>query len=236
MKIKNTSTVTNNKLNIFIYGESGAGKTTLASTIPVKTLVISAESGLLSIKGKNIDYIDISVDDEGNLIPKENRFDRLGEVFAYLQTEQARNTYQCIFLDSLTEMSQCLIDSLKVKYPNKSDSLKLYGENSDLMLSLIKAFRDIPYYHVVVVALSKLDKDETGKRFFSVDVVGKAADKVVGFFDEVFFLGVVQGENGEKRRILVTDKTDKVTAKDRSSKLLPVEEANLSVIFNKILN
>jgi phage nucleotide-binding protein len=230
MLIKNTSNVTNQKLKLFIYGESGAGKTTLASTVPVKTLVISAESGLLSLKGKNIDYVDITVDSDGKSIPLAMRWKRLGEVLEHLTTQD--NDYECIYLDSLTEMGQCLIEYLKTKYTDAKDTIKMYGENSDRMKSMIKAFRDLPGKHVVMVALSKIDKDENGKRFFGVDLIGKAADQCAAFFDEVFFLGVTE----DKKRVLVTNKTEKVIAKDRSGRLSEVEPADLNVVFGKILN
>ena len=45
---------------LLIYGASGAGKTTACATAPGKTLIISMEAGLLSIKGaKNVDAIEV---------------------------------------------------------------------------------------------------------------------------------------------------------------------------------
>lgn len=236
MKISNTNNIHNQKLNILILGESGSGKTTLLSTIPVNTLVISGEAGLLSLKNKNMDYIDITTDDEGKSIPSEKRFERLGEAFKFLQTKEAQETYKAVAIDSLTEVNQCLIDALRIQYPSKTDTLKLYGENAEKMVALIKAFRDLPHYHCVVICQAKTEKDENGRRYHSPDLVGKSSEKIVYQFDEVLYLGVVQEDDGTKKRVLITDKTEKVVAKDRSSKLDLVEKADLSIVMNKILN
>ena len=55
--IKNTEAIHQSNLKCLIYGESGAGKTYLANTLTQPTLIISAESGLVSLTGSNIDYV-----------------------------------------------------------------------------------------------------------------------------------------------------------------------------------
>ena len=48
---------------LLVYGISGGGKTTLCQTVPGKTLVISMEAGLLSIKdAKNVTAIEVKED------------------------------------------------------------------------------------------------------------------------------------------------------------------------------
>lgn len=235
MKISTTKAVGNDALKILIYGESGSGKTTLAGTINEPTLIISAEAGLLCLSDKQIDVIDISRDDDGRLIPKESRIDRLGEAYKYILSDEAKKKYKWIFIDSLTEISQCLMDKLSVEYPEKSQSLVMYGENAKRMRSLVKSFRDIAEYNIVMTALSQNEKDENNQRFIGISAVGSIADKLPAFFDGVFYLHVEQNkETGEERRMLITSKTDKLMVKDRSGKLNKVEPANLSVIAEKI--
>jgi len=67
--IKNTSSIHTDGVKILIFGKSGVGKTSLVGTLEGKTLVLSAESGLLVLKDKNIDVIDI------------NNIDTLGSVY-----------------------------------------------------------------------------------------------------------------------------------------------------------
>ncbi len=80
MKIQSTQDFCADKLKLLIYGESGTGKTTLAGTIDAKVLIVSAESGLLSLSGKQLDVVDITTDDNGELLPEEKTIQRLGEV------------------------------------------------------------------------------------------------------------------------------------------------------------
>ncbi len=139
MKIQSTRSIQDRGLKILIFGESGVGKTTLARTIKEPVLVISAEGGLLPLHENDIQYIDITRDDDNKPINKTKRFDRLREVFVYLNTEECRKTYKVIYIDSLTEISQCVFDMLKEKYPDKADSLKLYGDLAETMRSTVKA-------------------------------------------------------------------------------------------------
>lgn len=231
MKITNTKAIAaTSALKMVVYGTSGIGKTSLAKTIGEPTLLISAESGLLTLAGSDIDVIDISQDDNGNVIPKEKRIVRLGEVYQFLLSEDAKKKYRWIFIDSLTEISQNLVEALQAEYPDRKDSLVLYGENSKRLRSLVKSFRDLPHYNVVFTALSTIDKDEAGMRFTTIDLVGNFASKLPGFFDEVFFMSV----DKDGKRFLVTETTDRAVAKDRSGKLDKLEVPDLSVISKKI--
>jgi len=230
MNITSTENLGTQALKILVFGEAGVGKTTLAGTAPEPTLIISAEAGLLSLQSKKIDVIDITRDDKGEMIPPEKRIARLGEVFVYLNTEEARKKYKVLFLDSLTEINQNLLSQLNVEYPDRKDSLPMYGDLAKKMRSLVKSFRDLPFYSVVMTALSEIDKDENGVRYIGPQLVGKFSTQVGAMFDECFYLHV----DKDGKRVLVTEKSDRVLAKDRSGKLLPAEPADLKQIFKKI--
>ena len=234
MKINSTNSVKEHRLKVLINGLSGAGKTSQVKTIKsagFKPLVISFESGLLSIANSDIDFIDGTKDDDEKLIPKELRLSRLTEIYHFIMSDEAKKKYDTIFIDSLTEICQCMFDALKKEYPERKDNLVLYGELGQKMRDLIKAFRDIPHYHVVFTCLSKIEKDESGKRYVGYDLIGSIADKLPQFYDESFYLRV----NGEGQREFICRATDSIIAKDRSSKLNPIETADLGAIFNKII-
>ena len=61
MNITNTNDTTNKNIYALIVGSSGVGKTSLAKSLNHdETLILSAESGLLSIADANIDVIEIN--------------------------------------------------------------------------------------------------------------------------------------------------------------------------------
>lgn len=231
MLIKNTRTMAQaHGIKSILYGESGVGKTSQAKTLideGFKPIIISAESGLLSLAGSNIDVIDISRDDKNQILPPEKRFERLAEAYNFLLNQ--KHDYDTIILDSLTEINQCLMDNLRAKYPDSKDTLKMYGDNAVVMQKMIKKFRDLNY-NVVLIALSSNEKDEVGRRFTTMDLVGKVAAGIPALFDTVLYMFV--DENLERK--ILTSKTDKTTAKDRSGRLNQLEEPNLGKIFKKI--
>ena len=235
MKIISTKGIGTNALKILVFGESGSGKTTLAGTIPGKTLIISSESGLLPLRNKEIDVIDLAVDDNGQVIKKEKRVDRLLDIYKFLLTDEAKVNYQTIFIDSLTEINQNFVEKLQVEFPERRDSLVLYSELSKNMRSVVKMFRDLPNYNVIFTALAETEKDENSVRYTAPSLIGKFATQLPAYFDEVFYLSIAKDEKtGESKRVLITEKTDRLMAKDRSSALDKFEKPDLSIIFNKI--
>ena len=58
INIQSTNTITANGLKVLVYGQAGAGKTTLIKTLP-KPLILSAEGGLLSLRKENLPFIEI---------------------------------------------------------------------------------------------------------------------------------------------------------------------------------
>ena len=63
INLKTTGGLSANGVKLLVYGQAGAGKTTLIKTLP-KPIVLSAEGGLLSIQDADLPYIEIgSMDD-----------------------------------------------------------------------------------------------------------------------------------------------------------------------------
>lgn len=241
MRITNTQQNEISKLNCLVYGPSGAGKTSLAKTIdkfgPV--LIISSEAGLLCLANHSqpIDVIDITLDDEGRPLPKEDRIKRLGDVYKFLLSDECRSNYKTIFIDSITEISENMIEALNAEFPERKDSLVMFGENSKRMRGLIKSFRDIPYYNVVFTALPAVEKDQDNRRYTGVSMVGNISNKIAGYFDEVFYLNVAEDkENGGSKRYLITGGQENLICKDRSGRLNKFEPADLGSVFGKIFN
>lgn len=214
MEIKKTNSKEDLRITALIYGKSGSGKTTLASTLKDKTLILSAESGLLSLHDFDIDYVTI------------DSMAKLGETLTALEKG---TEYKNIYVDSITEIGQVLVAELQKKYPDRKDSFPLWGDYNTYIRRIIKRLRDLAPYNVFITALDKVDTDELNNRFVVPDLNGKVATQLVQFFDEVFY--VVVDKDGA--RSLLTGGHDKIIVKDRSGKLERFEEMNLQTIKEK---
>ena len=137
-------------------------------------------------------------------------------------------------MDSLTEISQNMLEALQEIYPDTKDNWTLWGDYGKKARALIKNFRDLPYYNVVMTALDKEEKDENQRRYIKVDMQGKIGTQLPAFFDEVFYMGIKQKEDGTTSRYLLTQPYENIIAKDRSGKLNQYEPPNLQAIVDKI--
>jgi len=216
MQIKSTKSIRPTCINALIFGESGVGKTTLASTLSGKTIIVSLESGLLSLREFEIDYIEIKTLDD-------------------LRTtlhELSMSDYDNIYIDSLTEIGQLFLDYSKKQYPDDRQTMKMYGYLLEVMTKFIKYCRDIDK-NIFFTALQKTTTDEVGKRFHVPDLQGSIAIKCPAFFDFVFNYQIMKKDDKDVR-FLITDKTNGTIAKDRSGMLDKYERPNLDAIINKI--
>lgn len=221
MKIQNTRDIAPDTLTVLIYGQSGVGKTTLASTLESSTLIINAESGMLTLKGKDIDYVTL----EGmNGIDKMNSFRSImGEI--------SKSDYQNIYIDSLTEISQCLYEEATSKYPNDRNIMQRYGHVKETTKKILKYFRDMKK-NVFMTAL-EVAKDMEGSRYVWPNLIGSSSHEAPGYCDFVFNLQVFNKDD-KKIRAILTDAKNGVIAKSRVQSLNEYEPANLQNIINKI--
>lgn len=230
MKIQNTSNVHQSKVKACVFGEPGMGKTTLAGTLKGKTLIISSESGLLSLEGSAIDFVDINTDDDGNVLDAKGKIERLGALCKELNTKK---DYENIFIDSVTEMSIIFEEYFDTLCKDEKNGFKKWGDYGRAFGKFIKGFRDLAHYNVIFVALRTRDKDEKSESFgaWVPEVVGKSAKELIqAAVDELFMYTFDKDGN----RVLVTQKTPKSAGKDRSGKLDQLEKPDLQAILDKI--
>jgi len=217
-KITNTSNVSEQFIKVLVHGASGSGKTRLCGTTGGKTLIISAEAGLLSLRGQDIDVWEVkSIED-------------LKEVFSFLRDDK---TYDWVCLDSISEVAEVVLSAEKKL---TKDPRKAYGEMQDVMTSLIRAFRDLPKNIYMSAKQDKVKDEATGAVFFGPSAPGqKIAASLPYFFDFVFCLHNWKDAEGNYQSALQTHRDAQYEAKDRSGVLATVEAPNLAAIREKIL-
>jgi phage nucleotide-binding protein len=223
---------TSGKLKCLIYGQSGVGKTSLAKTLHGTTLIVSAESGLLSLSGKEYSVIDLAHDDNGLDLPNSKRIQKLEQFFQLLPTLPQ---FDNLFVDSLTDINTFALDHFQSLYPARKDSLAMYGELSKYMRTTVRKLRDIPY-NVFITALDKtVNDDSTGDKIQSVNITGSLADIIGAWFDLVLYMTTVTKDE-KVHRCLVSGTSiysKNNIAKDRSGKLSLIEKPDLENILNK---
>lgn len=212
---------------LIVYGQSGSGKTYLASTLPGKTIILSAEGGLLSLSDFKIDCINI------------NNSDELREAYKYLKSPEG-DKYQNIVLDSISEIGQQILIEEMNNPKHKGNGQAAYGEMAERVIALCKGFRDMSGKNVVFIAQSERQKDEsTGMTLLWPSLPGnKAANRLPYLFDMILLLKIGRDADGNVIRTLQTSGDNQVIAKYRgkAGALSQYEPADLTAIFNKINN
>lgn len=224
MGIKITSiseALENNGLKILVHGMAGSGKTVLCATTGKPTLIVSAESGLLSIAGAP-DHIKTTV---------VKTIAELEEVYDYV--EQNIDDFEWVCIDSISEIAEVLLAEEK---RISKDPRQAYGNLSDRMLGILRSFRDLPNMNVIMSCKQQLvtDADTNTSRYLPL-LPGKSLTNSIAYlFDEVFALRVEKDDDGEDYRTIQTGRDRNYEAKDRSGVLEMFEEPSIRKIAEKI--
>jgi hypothetical protein len=207
-------------IKCLIYGRAGVGKTMLAMTAP-NCLIITAEGGLRSLKGRNLPAIEVKTVQD------------LTEIHDWAQRSKEAKQFKTLHIDSITEIAEIVLANAKMQC---KDPRQAYGELLEKMTMVVKAYRDLKGYNVVMIAKEELRSDEmNGTSQYVPLMPGKKLGPSLPYlFDEVFNMNIGKTPDGKTFRYLRTQPTFQYEAKDRSGLLLEREEANLSSIFNKL--
>jgi len=219
IQLKRTKEATAQAVKLLVYGQAGAGKTSLIPTLP-KPVILSAEGGLLSIADTNLPFIEIT------------NIDDLREAYKWLTSSTEAAEFESVALDSISEIAEVVLNA--EKKINK-DPRAAYGAMQEQMADIIRGFRDLPGKHVYMSAKLEKTQDEMGRVLYAPSMPGnKTGQSLPYFFDEVLALRVEKDAEGNTRRALMTDGDGLWLAKDRSGKLEVWEDADLGEIIKKI--
>ena len=218
--LKSTKQSALDGIKCLVHGPAGAGKTTLCSTTGEPTIIISAEAGLLALRGFDIPVLEVKTLDE------------LYEAYQYVAgPDGAQFSWVC--LDSISEIAEVVLNYEK---KNSKDPRQAYGSLAEKMTDLIRAFRDLPGKNVLFLCKQEKMKDEqSGALLYSPSMPGNQLKNGISyFFDEVMALRVEKDADGNPTRWLQTSRDYNYEAKDRSGVLEMFESPDLSAIAAKI--
>lgn len=218
MKIQNTSNLSEHHSKILVYGPSGVGKTSLGGTMALreKTIILSAESGLLSLRNLR--------DEKGN--PPSIDFVQIHNFAdmeaAYHHLKNVSHGYGGVVIDSLTEIQKVCKDAIMEQ--TKKDAMQIadWGVLAHKIERMVRAFRDLPM-HVLVTALDDAETDKaTGEVRVWPALQGSVQKQLPAYFDIVLYAFTREtGEPDQRRTVhaVLTQNSGKYVAKDRSGRL-----------------
>ncbi len=208
-----------NGVKVCVYGASGAGKTCLAATTGGNPIIISAEAGLLSLRGLEIPVIEVST------MPD------IMEAYSFLTSPEGMQ-YDWVCIDSISEIAEVVLATEKKA---TKDPRQAYGALADQMHDLIRAFRDLPR-NVYMAAKQERQKDEmSGAMLYGPAMPGQRLAQALPYmFDEMLCLRAEANAEGEIVRFLQTQPDFTRQAKDRSGALDQFEQPDLAAIAGKI--
>lgn len=218
INLKSTKQYASSGVKILVYGQAGAGKTTLIKTLP-DPVIISAEGGLMSLQGTNIPYIEVKT------------LADIGEVFKWIKGSEEAAKFRSVALDSISEIAEVVLAGEK---QSNKDARLAYGNMSDKMTSIIRAFRDLDRN---VYFSAKLDKTktDTDALLYAPSMPGqKLGQSLPYFFDEVLALRFTRDAEDNTARVLQCIGDACWLAKDRSGRLDETEPPDLGAVISKI--
>jgi len=182
--ITSTKEAMSNGVKILCYGASGSGKTTFAGTFPGKTLLLNAENGTLVLRDKDIDVINVKTLADMQTI--------------YGDLISGNLVYDNIVIDSLTEIAEVVKAELDADayFGDNKNTFKMWDEYKARVIGLVKAFRDLPGFNVLIICLSELVEVNGMQRAMPMIPHKKSQAKLMSLFDECLFL--TSNQDGER--------------------------------------
>lgn len=222
-------------INSLIYAESGTGKTVLCGSAHVvpemaPVLLIDIEGGTLSLEDF---YPDVHV-------VRVESWSQLQKVYDKLYSGESG--YHTVVVDSLTEAQKFSMQEIMRKSRKEDPTIdpdvprmRDWGKNIEQIRRFVRGMRDLPM-NVIFTALAAQDKDDsTGKLQVRPSFNGKVGGEIPAFMDTVFYM-YIKEFNGQQQRLLLTKKTDRYLAKDRSNKLPPIiEDPTMETIYGYMI-
>jgi len=209
-------------VKMLVYGRAGTGKTTLCGTAP-NPVIISAEAGLLSLRAKKIPVILVS------------SMQDVWDAFSWCSTSARKAGIHTICLDSISEIVEKVLAAQKKKKP---DPRQAYGDMATEAIDLVKAFRDLAGFHVLVTAkeATKTDPVTNVSRAEPAAPGQQVGPALPYLFDEVLYAHTMADNAGKIHHVLRTRSSFNADAKDRSGALDELEYPDAANIIRKILN
>jgi hypothetical protein len=203
-------------VNALVYGESGTGKTTWASSAPKPILWLESEGGTSSIAPEDMAGIDVA---------KVTGLETYRQALALLQ--KGDHGYKTVVLDSFTETAAAILKQIMraavqadASRDEFSPLFSEWGRLTGVMREIARGFRDLPM-HTIITALQREDTDElSGRVKVRPRMSPTLADELPGFMDVVGYL-YVKGDIVDAKAAKAAEEGDEAPKVERIMLLRP---------------
>lgn len=216
--ITKTSDVKYQYVNILLFGESGSGKTHFLGTAKENETIIFnivSESGLLTLRNKNIDVIEIK------------DFNDMSNALDWLEKEGCKK-YKYVGIDSFSQFQKNL---------EKQSTKKGFDLWGDIKIKTKAVVDRLKAIQINVIAICEVEiKDDDGAIKFIPSLVGTSSKNEISYwFDEVYWFEKT-GKAGDKPTYrALTNSGSKYPCKSRLGCLpLVIENPNIPMIFESL--
>ena len=222
----------NDKMNILIYGDAGAGKTHLAGTaqdVPnmADVHVFNIDGGIMTLASRG----DIHATDIHSVSDLEQ------ELFKIVNGDPKYKDTKTVVIDNITELQTLALETITSReyasrlkkdknYSIDEVYLEDYGVAGKQLARVLRGFRDLPM-HVIYIAHRK-DKMRKGTNTLEESkpsMTDKLATQIMGYMDFVWYLYTADetvgdektGYRTEMHRYLLTQPMNNFAAKTRGA-------------------
>jgi phage nucleotide-binding protein len=232
MKIIKAPTKINRGISFIIFGHPGAGKTTLATSLPVgETLIVNSEAGLGPLLGTGHYVFNVREADK-------NTETTLSDLHRSLKTNTlAIKGIKNIVIDNISEVVDLLVLDYTTERSKKFPELKEHGDAAYKIRELMHNYRDLVYdgYNVVFNAwefIKEIRSSDGVMLSKTIPMIGnKIAFQMSGIVDCV---GHIEADEKSDRRWIRFGPSNQYLTKTQFKGLDAGEVADLPLILKKL--
>jgi hypothetical protein len=170
-----------NHLKVLVAGDSGAGKTLLASTFP-GVLYADAEGGLLSVRDRNVHRVTVT---------STAVLDELRAALAQAPDVRAKvlgTPVSTIVLDTVDEIARLFVRERLRAEKRETMAMGDWGWLGDSLRALLRGYRNLAMNVIFNVHVKSTEDSETGRVDYKPSIQGSVGDEIAAYVDESFLL------------------------------------------------
>jgi len=179
----------------FFYGETGCGKTRLASTFPRPCFIVPKNEGsVVTLRGMDVPYYE-ATDMSSQVREGVGGMNRiLDEIEKSYHADIAKFPFDTIVIESLTHYSELVVEELSESGTKSMDQRK-WGEAAAHFRNIHARLCNLDV-HVVYTSLARVDKNDAGVVIAGPFIQGAASVKLPSSCEVVGYCEATKSQKG----------------------------------------